>query len=312
MNTRATASDRSVSGTLALVVAVVLFSTIEIASKDIQKSGVNIDAFILVFIRFFITGLILLGLGLPSRVRQGLSLGVRDYGMFMLNGVLGIGVAISLFHMSIMVFRNASSSAVVFSANPVFVAALAPFINKEMLGFKHVCAVFLGALGILCFAFESGHMAADSLWGMLLMLASAFFFALSVCISKRIIPRYGPLVLMGFSALFGSLVVLPIGLMRSEPGIMEDVMKAWGGVLYIAVAGTALAYGLYYYGLGKTSAYRASMTFFLKPVLAMVLAIMLRGEQVNRYTVGGTVMILLGLTLALAVKSRVRVTGDST
>jgi len=132
------------------------------------------------------------------------------------------------------------------------------------------------------------------------MVASALLFTVGICVSRRIIPRYGALVTMGVSSLFASLAVLPLGLWRSQIPILPELAKAWLPVLYVALAGTALAYGLYYYGLARTSAYGASLSFFLKPVIATALAIALAGERPNGYTVGGTGLVLLGLFLALA------------
>ena len=298
MNASATEPHRG--GTLALLGAIILFSTVEIASKAIQVTyGARIDPFILVFLRFFVTGLCLLCLGLPGARQRGLVLEGRDYAILCLNGVIGIALSISLFHVAILAFRNASSSAVVFSVNPVFVALLAPLINHEGLTLRRAAAVALGASGVLCFAFESGHLESDSVKGLLVMVCSALLFALGICVSRRIIPRYGPSLTMGVSALFGSLAVLPVGLWRSAVPILPELLKGLLPVLYVTVVGTTLAYGLYYYGLAKTSAYRASVTFFLKPVVATVLAVLLRGERVNAYTLSGTGLILVGLALAL-------------
>lgn len=290
----------SPAGTLALLGAIVLFSTVEIASKAIQVGcAARLDPFLLVFLRFFVTALCLLAIGLPGARRQGIRLGARDMAILCLNGIVGIALSISLFHVAILAFRNASSAAVVFSANPVFVALLAPLINREGVSLRQSVAVVLGGMGVLCFAFESGHLESDSVKGLLVMVCSALFFALGICISRRIIPRYGPLLTMGISSFFGSLVVLPIGLWRSPVPIGPELAKGLFPLLYVTLAGTALAYGLYYYGLAKTSAYRASVTFFLKPVVATALAVLLRGERVNGYTLGGTGLILVGLVLAL-------------
>ena len=296
---------RNPTGMLALLAAIVLFSTVEIASKAIQAGyGAQLDPFLLVFLRFFVTGVVLLALGYPAARRRGLRLEARDYAVLCLNGIIGIALSISLFHVAILAFRNASSAAVVFSANPVFVALLAPLVNRETISARQTVAVLLGGLGVICFAFESGHLAWDSVTGLLIMVSSAFFFAVGICLSRRIMPRYGPLLTMGLSSLFGSLAVLPIGLWRSTHPILPEIMKAWGPVLYVVLPGTALAYGLYYYGLARTSAYRASVTFFLKPVLATVLAVLVRHERLNGFTLGGTGLVLLGLALALVGRRR--------
>jgi drug/metabolite transporter (DMT)-like permease len=286
----------SAAGSLALLGAIVLFSTVEIASKAIQVGyGARIDPFLLVFIRFFVTGVVLLAIGIPGARRRGITLEARDYAVLCLNGVIGIALSISLFHVAILAFRNASSSAVVFSVNPVFVALLSPLINRERLSRRQSVGAVLGGTGVLFFAFESGHLESDSAKGLLVMVCSALFFAIGVCVSRRVIPRYGPLLTMGLASLFGSLIVLPVGLWRSTVPVLPEVMKGLLPVLYVALAGTAVAYGLYYYGLAQTSAYRASAVFFLKPVVATVLAVLLRGERVNAYTVSGTGLILAGL-----------------
>jgi len=70
-------------------------------------------------------------------------------------------------------------------------------------------------------------------------------------------------------------------------------------ILYITLFGTSLAYFLYYFGLLNTSAQRGAMIFFLKPVLATVLAVLILGEEINAYMLAGIVLILSGLFLEL-------------
>lgn len=288
-------------GALALGGAIVLFSTVELASKAIPAAcGASIDPFLLVFVRFFVTALCLLAVAVPGARRRGLRLGLSDLAVLAGNGLVGIALSIGLFHMAILAFRNASSSAVVFSVNPVFVAMLAPLVNHERIGARQVGAVLLGSAGVLCFVWESGRPQGDSVRGLLVMAASAALFAAGICISRRLIPRYGPLLTMGVSSLFASLAVLPVGLWRSAGPVLPEFAKAWVPVLYVALAGTALAYGLYYYGLARTSAYGASLAFFLKPVLATGLAVVLAGERLNAWTAGGTGLVLAGLLAALA------------
>lgn len=282
----------------ALVTSVALFSTIEIASKRLPP---GIEPFALVFVRFFSTGIVLLLLAGRDAARQSARWTRRDLGRFALNGVIGVTIAISLFHVAIMLFTNAASSAVVFSANPVFVALLAPFMNREHLRLRTLVALAFGALGVACFAFESGHLSGRSLLGLGTMLLSAFFFAVSTCLSRRFVARYGAMVLMGFSALIGSLLVLPLAVIRADEGSTWVLLSAWPTVAYIALAGTACAYGLYYAGLARAEASRASLVFFLKPVLASAFAVIL-GEATNVYMVGGTALILVGLCTTIAPK----------
>ena len=285
-------SRNELIGVLCLIGGVALFSTVEIAGKVI---GARVDPVVLTFIRFSLTGVMLLAISVPALRRRSERLRGRDYLIFALNGFIGVAVAISLFHFAILTFHKAASSAVVFSANPVFVLILARFINREIWCLRKWGAVLLGTAGVCCFVWESGAPDVNSFVGLGLMLLSAFFFALSICIAKRMIPRYGAMVLMGFSALFGSIMLLPVALLRLE-GI-EGLVEASVPVLYVALFGTALAYALYYYGLTHISANKGAMTFFLKPVLASFLAVLLLGEEINAWMLGGTALILAGLVL---------------
>lgn len=289
-------SKDEILGIISLICGVALFSTVEVAGKII---GTRVDPIVLTFIRFFLTGIILLTLSIPIlRLRMN-PLGLKDYGIFCLNGFVGITLAITFFHIALLVFEKAASSAVVFSANPVFVIIIAHYVNKEAWSFRSWIAVIVGVSGVSCFAWESGRLALDSLSGLGLMVLSALLFALSICIAKRVVARYGAMLLMGFSALFGSLLLLPLVLVRLSSQGLGGLAEAWLPVLYISLAGTALAYGLYYFGFINTSAQKGSMTFFLKPVLASVLAAIILNETINTYMLVGTGLILMALLMVV-------------
>lgn len=256
--------------------------------------------FQLVFVRFFFTGAILLALALPGFLKEGRRLTAADYGWFALNGAVGVAVSLSLFHLAILVFEKAASCAVVFSANPIFVIIIARFVNEEGWSVPKWVALAFGAAGIALFAWESGAFSLQSLQALGIMTLSAVFFALSICISRRIIARYGAFILMGFSALFGSAMVLPLGIALGPQDCLAGFARAWVPVLYVTFAGTTLAYALYYYGLKHCTAFQASMMFFLKPVLASAIAALALGEHINSFMVFGGVLIILGLAITVA------------
>ena len=283
-------------GTLSLLGGVALFSTVEIASKMI---GERVDPLTLNFIRFFVTGLLLTGMALPSLRNSEHPLTMRDYAVFLLNGLVGVTLALSLFHSAIVALDKAASAAVIFCINPVFVMIVARYINDEPWRTSRWVGTALGACGVLCFAFESGAFAWNSLGGLFLMVLSAFFFALSLCVSRRVVPRYGATALMGFSSLAGSLILLPLVLLQTHSQGIGGLVDAFWPVSYVTLFGTCMAYLFYYYGLSKTSAQRGAVIFFLKPVLASVLALIILGESINIYMLAGMVLILSAMALEL-------------
>ncbi len=289
-------SQRNLSRWLALLAGVCLFSTVEVFSKII---GTRVPPFQMVFIRFFLTGVILLGLALPGLRRRHTPLTRRDLGVFALMGLVGVAISLSLFHLAILVFAKAASCAIVFSANPVFVVLFARYINDEPLDARKLVALILGVAGVACFAWESGAFNTKSLMGLSIMLVSALCFAFNICISRRVIANYGVFLLMGATALCGSLLVLPLAAISVAQHGVGGLISAWAPVLYVALVGTALAYTLYYYGLSRGTVFQASMTFFLKPALASLLAFLLLGEHINRFMIGGSILILAGLLITM-------------
>ncbi len=285
-------------GMTALISAIVLFSTIEIVSKNIAGKC-DIDSYMMVFLRFFGTGLVLLSLGLPGYLRRGGTLGWHDWKNFIMNGLIGVTISLSFFHIAINMFENASSSAVVFSANAVFAIVIARFMNHEPWAAHKWAALVLALGGISLFIFEKGTPTLEALKAILVMSLAALGFAYSVCLTRKVVNKYGATFFMGISSLLGSLFILPMALARLEGNLADEMLKAWPELLYIVLIGTALAYLLYYIGLKRISAFVASMAFFLKPGLACILAWIIRGEKMNTWTFSGTLIVFMALCLTL-------------
>jgi len=160
-----------VVGILGLLGGVALFSTVEVASKII---GPTVDPMVIAFIRFFVTGIVLLGISVPTIWRRTEPLGWKDFRVFCLNGIIGVTLTMSLFHIAIIVLTKAASAAVVMSANPVFVLILSRYINNEDWSAQKWISVTLGMVGACFFAYESGVLSTNSLKGLGIMLAAAF------------------------------------------------------------------------------------------------------------------------------------------
>lgn len=296
-------------GLLLLLLGITLFSTIELCQKFIvSQCGQHIDPYIMVFLRFTVTGILLLAIGLPLLKRRGKCTHLSDWLNFAINGVVGITVCLSLFHYGIDLFTNASSAAVVFSANAVFVVILARFINHEPWTLGKWVAMLIGLTGISFFVCEKGAPDAETLKALAIMSLSALLFAFSVCFTKRTVARCGAMVFMGGSSIIGGLLALPVFIMLSSKTFaqaLEPVSQALPSLAYLAVVATAFAYWVYYLGLSKTSAFHASMAFMLKPVLACLLAqvsvatgLIASEKPMNAWTYAGATLIVIAMLIA--------------
>ena len=289
----------------AMLLAITLFSTIEVVSKWM---GPAVPPLRLAFLRFFITGLVLL---IPAfnilRMRME-PLGARDMLILAGLGAVGVALSIGLYHMAIH-HLQANVAAIVFSANPVFVVLFSPWILGERVGWRKLLGVMIGLSGIAVFAVEKGGLAIGTGKGILLMLGAEITFALYSVLSKKFMPQYGAIVITCFAGLIGSLVLLPVSLALEGNPFAGMGPWIWCGVLYLAVGATAVAYIAYFYGLLNVGAARGSMFFFLKPVLASVFAWIVLSEPVTAKVVTGTLLILGSLFLSLLPGNRKPVMG---
>ena len=112
------------------------------------------------------------------------------------------------------------------------------------------------------------------------------------------------MLFMGCSSLIGSLLTLPMVIIRRPENAMAEILSVVPLLLYMALVVTALAYFLYYYGLSHCTAFKASMVFFLKPVFACYLSWLILGEKLNAWTLTGTALIIFSLSLTLPYGAR--------
>ena len=283
-------------GMLSLLVSIILFSTIEVASKLMQSGGgiAGQYPFWLAALRFIIAGLILF---IPAvRQLRGRPLNGRDIILLAGLGLLGVTLMSSLYHLAIT-FLPANVAALVFSCNPVFVVLFAPLVLPEKITTRKLISVAVCLTGICVLAYERA--AGLSALGLLLMLTAIVIFALYTVLFKKITPRFGALPVTAFAGLAGGLCILPLAFGFEGFPLTVYGTADWLGIAYLSLIGTALGYFLFIYGISHVEASAGAMAFFLKPFLAALFAWMILDESLTLPMLAGGAFILGGMLTAL-------------
>ena len=110
-----------------LLLTILLFSTYEVVGRTFAA---EIPPLFVSGVRFVLGGLILLPFALKDMRRRDLTLKAKDVAILTALGLLNAGVAMGLLQMSLQ-FINASTSAVLFSSNPLLVMAFSTIMLKE-------------------------------------------------------------------------------------------------------------------------------------------------------------------------------------
>ena len=98
----------------------------------LKLAGNELDPLQLTFLRFFIAGIVFLPIAIGELRRNGIRLTRNDYLYLWLLGVMNVPFFTVAFQLGIM-WSNASTAAVIFSANPVFTMIFAHFMAGELL-----------------------------------------------------------------------------------------------------------------------------------------------------------------------------------
>ncbi|EUJ30648.1 permease [Listeria floridensis FSL S10-1187] len=297
-------------GYLYILLATFLFSTMEIA---IKISGSTFNPVELNFLRFLIGGIILLPLALKRWRNEERRFTLKTFGFFALTGFFCIVVSMTFFQLAIG-YTKASTVAILFSCNPVFVLILAAVFLREKLTRLVVLSLFVSLGGILIIM--NPFSLSDPI-GLTLALLAAVFFAVYSVISRYGTKkwRYGGIETTCFSFLIGAFELGFLMLLSHIPSIANFLstsgfavfsripflsgvtLESMPMLLYLGVGVTGIGFASYFLAMEETSLTLASLVFFIKPALAPILALFILHEPITFETSAGILVILLGSLL---------------
>lgn len=274
---------------LCIIASAVLFSTMEVALKT---AGSNIDAFQLTCLRFFIGGLVLLPFAFRDIIKRGTVLDKGDYIYILLTGILCISISMVFFQLGVE-GSNASTAAVVFCINPVFTLIFAHFLTDEKMNKNKIIALIVGIIGIVFMINPWNMDAGNTIPGACLTIAASITFGLYSALSRKSIQKLGGFTHTGLSILSGSIALLPILWITGKPVVEGITADNIGLVIYTGIMVSGMGYLFYFRAMERSDAATASVVFFLKPVFAPIIAIIVMNETIGYNGIAGIVLILL-------------------
>ncbi|WP_445401044.1 EamA family transporter [Streptomyces sp. LE64] len=210
-------------------------------------------------------------------------------------GALNIGAFFPLLFLSAYRLPG-GMAAVVGSLGPLFVAGLAVLLLSERPSARTLLTGIAAALGVSLVVLKATG-AFDAL-GVAAAVGSSLSMATGTVLTKRWgrPAGVGPLALTAWQLTTGGLLMVPLALVvEGAPPALDA--PAVGGFLYLAVANTALAYWLWFRGIGLLSATQVTFLGPLSPLTAAIIGWAALGEALTPLQVAG---MALALTATLA------------
>jgi drug/metabolite transporter (DMT)-like permease len=249
---------------------------------------------ILLAARFSLAGLIILAISAVRREAWVFSW--RDILVFALLGLANNALYLGLGYTGLQSV-SAGLGGLIVSANPVFTAALAAIFLGEMLTWRKVVGLLLGIAGVAFIVWHRMSVGTDSLHGILFTLASLVSIVAGTIAFKLFAPRGSLWIGNGIQNLAGGLALVPFAAAFADFHDIVPSARLFGAFAFLVLAGSILAYLLWFHLLNVCGATAASAYHFLMPPLAMLFAYLVLGEHVELRDLLGIVPVALGIYL---------------
>lgn len=296
---------------LYMLAAALLFCFTEISLKKLNGSLNSIQVN---FSRYLLAGILLLPAGIKERKRRGVQLSKRHIRWFSLLGFIGIALVGPLYQLS-AVYLDAGVTGVIFSINPMCIGILAAFLLKEPISSQQAVGFVLAIAAILVIV-DPFHVSMDSM-GLFLLGLTVLFYSLYAVLGKKMVDELGSAAVTAGSFICGGLQLFLLAVASHVPLLSDFAQRAgfsgfadiplfsgytlenlpWVIILYVGV--TLGAYYFWFQAMAYGSVALGSMTYFIKPVLTPLFALLILREKISGRMLAGILLMLAGAAVSL-------------
>ncbi|MEL7297663.1 MAG: DMT family transporter [Pseudomonadota bacterium] len=167
------------------------------------------------------------------------------------------------------------------------------------------CAA-IGGIGLMFWPeIQALSMADDTLKGIALVLCGALMGSFGNMAAIRNTRDKLPVVAVNALGMaFGGACSLILALINREPFVVDWSFSYVGSLLFLAIPGTAIAFGLYLTLLDRLGGTKAAYCSVMLPVVALILSTLFEGYEWSLLAFTGLVIAIAGNALALAEKPK--------
>jgi drug/metabolite transporter (DMT)-like permease len=279
----------------AAITAVALWG---LAFPLIQEGLKDFSPILLGFVRFAIASvLMLVVIAFRYKLADIVSTVKREWKPLLILGVLYVAIPNVAQNLGL---QNGTSSiaSVIQSSGPVMTLIFAVLLlNERMTRFKGLgTAIAMGGTILLVFSGDIS-LSNDTFVSSLLILTSAVSYGLAWVSAKRMLERNPPMLIIGLSLAFGTLVLGLLLPFDKDPKSVITTMSVLN-MMVLGVFCAGLSSVLYLSSLERREVSQMAFFIYLMPVFASVFAWAILGQGVAAWTAVCGIIIVAGIVIA--------------
>ena len=211
------------------------------------------------------------------------------------------GVAINqLFFFEGLNLTTPINAAIIMTVSPILVIVFSAIIIKEKITIRKIFGIFLGLIGAATLILKSGAISLDNDYfiGNFLVFVNATSYSIYLVIVKGLMTKYNPITVMFYVFSFGLIFVFPFGISElSNVSLEIFTLEIFLKVGFVVICTTFLAYLFNAFALKSLNPSVVSIYIYLQPVLATVIAIILKSDSLDLIKIISSVFIFSAVFL---------------
>ena len=189
-------------------------------------------------------------------------------------------------------FVTSSMTAVLYSALPLCVAALTPWMSRHSVPRQAIFSMVLGVGGIGVLFSQGLTASRSTLLGGLAILLAVVSTAFSILFAKRELVAMDPVASTGWQFLVGAVVLVAGSLVTERGRASEWTPHALLALLFLALVGSAVAFALYYWLLRHVQPYQISTISLVIPIVAIIEGAAILQEPIPPLMLAASLVVL--------------------
>jgi drug/metabolite transporter (DMT)-like permease len=195
-------------------------------------------------------------------------------------------------------YTTAINAGLLINTSTFFILFLSAVFLAEKLTPSRIIGAFIGFGGVALLVSGGSMSFSQGTIGDLGIVFCAFLWAVYSILGKKVSGKYHPLTVLNWMFILGTIGLIPFYLLTPHGNPMAIPPDAWGAILFLSIFCSIIAYLVYNVALDHMDASQVAIFIYLVPLSTIVMAWLVRGENLTLATGIGGLLVLAGMYIA--------------